>query len=657
MQSTVILTNAKEEDMNARFRFLWTVPAIALCMLFLQTGSLWSVPGEWEMIAFDDESLADIAIDMTNAETMLIGKLNDAESGAYRTTDGGDTWEMINDTIGNKTCQHIIEDPNDSACYVFLTSNSNKIYKTTNHGDKWWEGKAGPAYNFLQCAEFDPSDSKILYAGGSNGLYRTTNGGISFSAVDIGITDQVNSIAVDPTNSDIVYVGAATMGLHKSTDFGVSWEKKSSGFGDEDCEVQFIRVNPNNPDTLYAACHWGGAPGTSEFYISTDAAENWTALAPTYQVTDFFLAADSPNILILGTNNDAVAYSSNAGGSWATFSKGFGGNPPWIYGVEPDRQQLDIMYAATSNGLWRLEVNLLPGKPENIAAENKQEGILVSWDPVTENEDGSPCDDLYGYVVRRNNLPGPETVIIDTLVYTGDTPTLYDYADEDPTLTEGNAYRYQVQAIDVYMAGGDWSEWSGVIMYEPVGINVSLMGKLLDSSVELRWNIHDHSQYSETRIYRKTGDQELFQLLTSLHGKEHSYVDESVKEMNRYSYRIGLATETGEEIFSNSVTLTMKPSPVVSLMLGPNAPNPFNPRTTIDFDIPEGKSSYNVILKIYNARGELVKQLFDDVMKAGHYSVVWDGLDQSGNAVPSGTYYYVLNCDEMKQMRKMLLVK
>jgi hypothetical protein len=93
-----------------------------------------------------------------------------------------------------------------------------------------------------------------------------------------------------------------------------------------------------------------------------------------------------------------------------------------------------------------------------------------------------------------------------------------------------------------------------------------------------------------------------------------------------------------------------------SFELAQNYPNPFNPSTTISYAIPEGE---NVItrLAIYNIRGQLVRELVDEIQNPGIYRVEWDGRDQHGRQVASGVYIYHLQAGDFVQTRKMVLLK
>ncbi len=83
-------------------------------------------------------------------------------------------------------------------------------------------------------------------------------------------------------------------------------------------------------------------------------------------------------------------------------------------------------------------------------------------------------------------------------------------------------------------------------------------------------------------------------------------------------------------------------------------PNPFNPSTTISFDLP--KDNY-VSLIIYNIRGQKVKTLTNSFFKSGNHSVVWNGKDNQNNDSPCGVYFFKLQSDDAIQVKKALLLK
>jgi len=88
--------------------------------------------------------------------------------------------------------------------------------------------------------------------------------------------------------------------------------------------------------------------------------------------------------------------------------------------------------------------------------------------------------------------------------------------------------------------------------------------------------------------------------------------------------------------------------------LGQNVPNPFNPSTRIDFSLPaDGRT----VMRIYDARGREVRMLLSGVLPAGDHALTWDGTDDDGRELASGTYFYQLEADGKLQTRKSLLLK
>ncbi len=90
------------------------------------------------------------------------------------------------------------------------------------------------------------------------------------------------------------------------------------------------------------------------------------------------------------------------------------------------------------------------------------------------------------------------------------------------------------------------------------------------------------------------------------------------------------------------------------LALYDNYPNPFNPETTISFDLPKDSE---VKLEIYNIKGQKVKTLKNGLLQAGNHKLVWDGKNSNSDQVASGLYFYRLVTDKKKLTRKMILMK
>ncbi len=103
---------------------------------------------------------------------------------------------------------------------------------------------------------------------------------------------------------------------------------------------------------------------------------------------------------------------------------------------------------------------------------------------------------------------------------------------------------------------------------------------------------------------------------------------------------------------SNSQSSTQSVEPATLLMS--NYPNPFNPSTTISFNLP---SVMNCKLEIYNLKGQRVTSLLNETRGAGKHTITWDGLDEAGRPVSSGLYFYRLTTPQRTISAKMLMIK
>ena len=85
-----------------------------------------------------------------------------------------------------------------------------------------------------------------------------------------------------------------------------------------------------------------------------------------------------------------------------------------------------------------------------------------------------------------------------------------------------------------------------------------------------------------------------------------------------------------------------------------NRPNPFNPSTSIGFDLPQESAA---LLTIRTADGRVVRTLIDGRVSAGRRQIVWDGRDDHGRPAASGVYFYKLSAGAFQASRRLVLLK
>jgi len=117
-----------------------------------------------------------------------------------------------------------------------------------------------------------------------------------------------------------------------------------------------------------------------------------------------------------------------------------------------------------------------------------------------------------------------------------------------------------------------------------------------------------------------------------------------------YSYKGEFRTDGGVTSIEEE-TSQIIPS---NYELSQNYPNPFNPTTMISFSLPNNSF---VTLKVYDMLGREIRTLVSDYRTMGSYRVEWNGKDDNGNRVTSGTYIYRITADNFSQSKKMILLK
>jgi hypothetical protein len=96
------------------------------------------------------------------------------------------------------------------------------------------------------------------------------------------------------------------------------------------------------------------------------------------------------------------------------------------------------------------------------------------------------------------------------------------------------------------------------------------------------------------------------------------------------------------------------PVPAGSLALHPPRPNPSAHSTSISFQLPKDE---DVLLRLYDVRGRVVRTLLNERRPVGFQTLAWDGRDDDRKPVPSGVYFYRLSAGGRHETRKVVLIK
>jgi subtilisin family serine protease len=227
-----------------------------------------------------------------------------------------------------------------------------------------------------------------------------------------------------------------------------------------------------------------------------------------------------------------------------------------------------------------------------------------------------------------------------------------------------NADAWFVDDVRVLSTGGSgWRPWlghgdldaKGALDYTPVDL-LSFTGRYVNGHVEIRWSVTDLAATLGFELSRATSaDGEYAPLHDGLLPPESAsvFIDRGVGPDRTYYYRLVEHTSAGTLTYGPIEVHTVQPAVGLEARLF-NAPNPFNPRTTLHFTL---SAAGRAVLEVFDPGGRLVTRLVDADLEAGPHAVAWDGRDAADHPVASGNYFYRLRTDGFSEMRSMTLVK
>ena len=140
------------------------------------------------------------------------------------------------------------------------------------------------------------------------------------------------------------------------------------------------------------------------------------------------------------------------------------------------------------------------------------------------------------------------------------------------------------------------------------------------------------------------------QELTSLNNNINGHYDVTV---NGTHYTMGLSNVIFLDPLVTSVKYSKDNNPT-EFGISQNYPNPFNPSTTINYQLAV---SENVTIKIFDITGKLVRTLLNQRNSVGYHSITWNGNNDDGKSVSSGTYLYQIRIANSVQTKRMLFLK
>ena len=350
----------------------------------------------------------------------------------------------------------------------------------------------------------------------------------------------------------------------------------------------------------------------------------------------------------------------------------------WKNPADADLAKVTIVRKAAAGDITVYEKAAVPGATESFIDETVAAGIsyryvLTAWDPADNasdtvstaavsvgpisqtsdiNGDGVwDAKDLFAYLLN------PTLVNVDTLaaliakLLSQPAPatllaSAQNIAVSDMTGTDGAALISLNTESEIILARFTFS-YDKSYQVEAVEVNRSLGNKVLFKQI-----VQDGKLIVDLISLTGLAPEELGEKVLSIRFRDASY-----EQARLQLEKVEVADRDGTVRVIQAAKVSALKALPKAFSLSQNSPNPFNPSTTIAFEIPEGKAAVRVNLTVYNIRGQKVVTLMDELKDAGSYLVNWDGITTGGTKVSSGVYFYRIQAGEFSAVRKMVVLK
>lgn len=582
-------------------------------------------------------------------------------SGIYRSYDGGDTWELLDESnglpgtgnrigrIGLALCQS-----QPDQLYALYTDGStySGLFRTRDGGNHW--ENADPDSEFADHfgsfswyfgnVRVKPDDPETVYVL-DIALSGSTDGGntVSFLGV-LSIHVDQHALAFDPRDSQRLIVGNDG-GINISSDGGSTWTEEQTL---PITQFYHITMDVTNPERLY-----GGTQDNGTMRTLTGNLNDWRIF---YGGDGFYVIVDpnNPDIIYAESQFGLLSKSTDGGRTFRLARTGIDPDEPtnWSTPVVMDPNDSRVLYYGT-NRVYRTD---------NGAA---------SWYAISDNLSDGTADSYLGTMTTIAVAPSNSGVI-----YAGtDDSHVWVTADTGATWTDISAalpFRWVTRvAVDpndemiayVTFSGLKWnspqphvfrttdmgSSWEDISSNLPdAPVNTIVVDPSFPDNLYVGTDVGAYHSTDAGQSWAPLGQgmptvsvYDLFihptlrQMVAGTHGRSMYKIDLVPLTDVREAAGEGPAWPSSPRLFHNY-------------------PNPFNPETTIKYQLP---MTANVKLEIFNLLGQKVSTLVDRKQSAGFHSARWDGRNEAGAPVSSGVYLYRVEVGEFVQTRKLTLLR
>ncbi|MBN1339268.1 MAG: PKD domain-containing protein [Bacteroidales bacterium] len=281
--------------------------------------------------------VSSIVVDYSNADAILMGTgdrdAGDAAGmGVLKSLDGGMTWNLSNNGMGNVTVGRMIQHPVLSNTIYAATTGG--IFKSTDGGNTWVNKKAGGYKEIV----FRPGNPSVIYAAAGGDFYKSSDDGDTWVKITTGLPGGSRGvIAVTPADPQMVYFlltnSDSYKGIWRSTDGGESFQERSTtpnimswgctgGSGGQAWYDLDIAADPLNKDVVFA--------GGVNCFKSSDGGLTWSISShwwgdcgvPSVHADLHALEYNPADGKLYASNDGGIYWTADGGTSWIEITDG-----------------------------------------------------------------------------------------------------------------------------------------------------------------------------------------------------------------------------------------------------------------------------------------------------------------------------------------------
>ena len=519
--------------------------------------------------------------------------------GLFATTDNGLTWAQNNFLANIAVSSILIDSSNNIYCSTGYYSDGNGVFFSSDGGQNWTN--LGLAGKVILSLAFDSQGN--LFAGSDNdGIFKTTDMGNTWTNYQGGLFRK-NIFRLRINNDDDIFVGSENEGVFRSTDGGNDFE-----------QVGLPTSKVNNMVFSGDSLIFSSTPSGVQKYNRLT--KKWANLG-LHQVEAVSI---TPGNKLYAATLDGLYESFDLGNTWS-LNNYFSDTTIAVYNVLAVNN--DTIFSATSPNLLR---SFDGGSSWNILLGVKTGWLRsgISYNNFDQSLISSSIDNGEYVLLKSSDLGNNFNTVISNIGSM--LNSCLSFNNELGFLatgggTMGSLYRST-------NSGANW--FISPINESTRSVFVDNLGQVLAGAMSGLYYSSNHGSNF---------------IALGLEIGQDNFVSSISKQEKFFlgTYRTGLYE------FTIITSIDDPIEPIIDYDLIQNFPNPFNPSTTIRYQIPQDGI---VTLKIYNILGSEVATLVNEEKVAGHYEVNFNA-----NSLSSGVYFYKIQAGGFISSKKMILLK